>query len=118
MQQSERHLMMVRPTDETRADRRDITRRAVAIVIRRRLAAKGLRQTHVARSSGVSRTFLGRILQGNAYPSLFLLFELSVGLRVEDDCEFLRDVIIERDAFLAEFASRAHAPSDLTQNSV
>jgi hypothetical protein len=109
--------MLRGPIGETRGDRRDITRRAVAIVVRRRLAAKRLRQTDVARWSGVSRTFIRRVLRGDACLSLFILLELSAGLRVEDDCEFLREVILQRDALRAELAAVAHAPPDPTHNS-
>lgn len=44
---SRRRPMMRRPIGETREDRQDATMRAVALVIRRRLAAKRLRQTDV-----------------------------------------------------------------------
>lgn len=103
---------MRRLIGETREDRQEATRRAVALVIRRRMAAKRFRQTDVARWSGLSRSFVQHVLRGGSCPSLFMLLELSAGLRIDDDCEFLREIIAQRDEFRVARSVRAHAPTD------
>lgn len=109
---------MRRLIGETREDRREATRRAVALVIRRRMAAKRFRQTDVARWSGLSRSFVQHVLRGGSCPSLFMLFELSAGLRIEDDLKFLSEIIAQRDEFRAARSARAHAPGDPRSNGV
>lgn len=107
---------MRRPIGETWEDRQDATRRAVALVIRRRMAAKRLRQTDVARWSGLSRSFVQHVLREGSCPSLFMLLELSPGLRIEDDCEFLKEIIALRNEFRAVLTKRPHAPIDPKAN--
>ena len=107
---------MRRLIGETREDRQGATQRAIALVVRRRMTAKRLRQTDVARWSGLSRSFVQQVLRGESCSSLVVLLELSTGLRIEDDCEFLREVIAQRDEFRAILSARAHAPTDPTSS--
>lgn len=103
---------MRRLIGETREDRQDSMRRAVALVVRRRMAAKRLRQTDVARWSGLSRSFVQQVLRGDSCSSLFILMELTAGLRIEDDRAFLSEIIDQRDKFRAALSAQAHAPAD------
>jgi hypothetical protein len=89
---------------------------AVALVIRRRMAAKRFRQSDVARWSGLSRSFVQHVLRAGSCPSLFMLLELSAAVRVEDDLELLSEVIAQRDEFRAMLSARAKALSDPTRN--
>lgn len=76
----------------TRDQRQEITKLALAKAVRDRMAARRLRQTDVARSSGISRTFLRSILSAEKGCSLFVFLELSDGLGA-DPCEVLREVL-------------------------
>jgi len=73
------------------------------------LGAKRLRQTDVARWSGLSRSFVQQVLRGGSCPSLCMLMELSTGLRIEDDHEFLSEIIAQRDKIRAALSEQAHA---------
>jgi hypothetical protein len=42
--------------------------------------------------------------------------ELSAGLRIEDDCEFLREIIAQRDELRAALSVRAHVPTNPKPN--
>lgn len=81
---------------ETREQRASLIRRALADVVRRRMAARRLRQTDLARWSGVSRSFVQSVLRAEREHSLFMFLELSRGLRV-DPCELLREVLARRE---------------------
>ncbi len=93
------------PAGETRDARADITKRALAEVVRRRMAIRRLRQTDVARWSGLSRSFVQSVLRGERDGSLFLFLELSRGLGVDDACDLLREVLNRRDALRTARAS-------------
>ena len=82
---------------EARQIRGELTRLALAQVLRVRIAAKRLRQTDVARSSGISRTYLLSLLGAKKQVSLFVFLELSRGLGFEDEREFMHAVLQERD---------------------
>jgi hypothetical protein len=88
---------MMHPPGETSEQRERLTKRALADVVRARMAARRLRQTDVARWSGVSRSFVQSVLRGERDGSLFLFLELSHGLAF-DPCEMLREVLNRRDA--------------------
>jgi predicted XRE-type DNA-binding protein len=89
--------MMSNPIDETREQREQLTKRALADIVRKRVAARRLHQTDVARWSGVSRSFVQSVLRAETDGSLFMFLELCRGLRIEDPCELLRDVLRHRD---------------------
>jgi hypothetical protein len=110
--------MMRRLIGETREDRQDSMRRAVALVVRRRMAEKRLRQTDVARWSGLSRSFVQQVLRGDSCSSLFALMELTTGLRIEDDLAFLSEIIDQRDELRAALSAQVHAPGDSKPNGV
>lgn len=88
---------MMQPLDETRELREKLTQQALADTARRQMAVRRRRQTEVARSSGISRSFVQSLLRGDRNISLFLFLELSHGLGVADPCELLRDVLRHRD---------------------
>src|SRR5690349_4780036 len=92
--------MMRHPPGETRSVREELTKRALADVVRRRMAARRLRQTNVARWSGVSRSFLQALLRAEAAVPFFMFLELSGGLGA-DECELLQEVLDRRDALRA-----------------
>lgn len=85
------------PLGETREQRKELTKQALAGVVWTRMAASRLRQTNVARWSGISRSCLRSLLDAEKGCSLFVFLELSRGLRVDDACELLRDVLARRD---------------------
>jgi hypothetical protein len=80
------------------------------------MAAKRFRQTDVARWSGLSRSFVQAILRAGSCPSLFMLFELGAGLRIEDDYELLKEIIAQRDELHAARSARAQSPADPKPN--
>lgn len=84
-------------TDETREQRQEITRRALAEVSREHIATRRLRQTKVSLRAGISRSCLRSILAAKKGCSLFVFLELSSGLRVDDACELLPAVLNRRD---------------------
>jgi hypothetical protein len=108
--------MMRRLSGETPEDRQEATRRAVALVIRRRMAAKRFRQTDVTRWSGLSRSFVQAVLRAGSCSSLFMLFELSAGLGIEDDYELLKEIIAQRDELRTARSARAQSPADSKSN--
>lgn len=97
--------MIQDPAGETRDARAHLTKRALADVVRRRMATRRLRQTDVARWSGLSRSFVQSVLRAERDGSLFLFLELSRGLGVDDACDLLREVLKRRDALRAARAS-------------
>lgn len=86
------------PLGETRERREELTKQALAGAVRTRMAVRHLRQTDLARWSGVSRSFVQSPLRAERTGSLFTFLELSHGLGLEDACELLRDVLDRRDA--------------------
>lgn len=85
------------PIGETREQREELTKQALAGAVRTRMAVRRLRQTDLARWSGVSRSFVQAVLRAQAASPLFMFLELSRGLGFEDACELLRDVLNRRD---------------------
>lgn len=83
---------MVRCPDEGRERREKLLRVALAESVRRRIAQQRLHQTDVARSSGISRTFLQSILRAEKGCSLFVFLELSQGLGA-DPCNVLSEML-------------------------
>jgi transcriptional regulator with XRE-family HTH domain len=84
------------PSGETREQRAELTKRALADIVRKRMSARRLRQTNLARWSGVSRSFVQSILRAQRVGSLSMFLELSRGLKA-DPCELLREVVNRRD---------------------
>ncbi len=95
------------PLGESRDQRQEITNRALAEAVRRRMAARRLRQTDLARWSGVSRSFVQSLLRAERSGSLFLFLELSNGLQA-DPCELLREVLSRRDVLRELPSTRPH----------
>jgi len=85
------------PLGETRERREQLTKQALADAVRTRMAARRVRQTDLARWSGVSRSFVQSLLRAERVGSLFMFLELSQGLGLDDPCELLRDVLHRRD---------------------
>jgi len=84
------------PLGETRERREALTKQALAGAVRSRMAARRLRQTDLARWSGVSRSFVQAVLRAEAAVPLSMFLELSHGLGLDDACELLRDVLDRR----------------------
>lgn len=87
---------MTHPLGEMR-ERDAFTKRALADIVRERMAARRLRQTKVALFAGISRSFLRSILRAEKGCSLSVFLRLCDGLAA-DPCELLKDVLIRRDA--------------------
>ena len=81
---------------ESRKQREALTKEALAEVVRLSIFRRRMYQTTVARSSGVSRSFIRSILRAEKCCSLALFVELCHGLRA-DPCELLREVLGRRD---------------------
>lgn len=88
---------MTHPLGDTRKQREQLTRQALAEVVRLSIFTQRMYQTNVARRSGFSRSYLRSILRAEKSSSLFLFLELACGLGA-DPCELLRDVLSRRDA--------------------
>lgn len=88
---------MLNPPGETRDQREELTRRALADVVQARLVARRQRQTDLARWSGVSRSTVLSLLWAEKSVSLFLFLELTRGLGIDDASELLREVLNRRD---------------------
>lgn len=85
------------PLGETRQRREELTKQALADAVRTRMAARRLRQTDLARWSGVSRSFIQSVLRAEAAVPLSMFLELSHGLGFDDACKLLCDVVTRRD---------------------
>lgn len=90
---------------ESREDRKEFTKRAIAEIMRTRLGSRSLRQTTVVRKSGISRSHLRALLRGEKEMSLFIFLELSDALGFDDPCQFLRDVINRREQLISSCIS-------------
>lgn len=88
---------MLNPPGETRDQREELTRHAVADVVRLRLFLRRQQQTTLARRGGLSRSHLRAILRAEKSLSLFLFLEVGHGLGFDDACQLLRDVLDRRD---------------------
>jgi len=108
--------MMLNPIGETRKQRKVLTRRALADVLRLSIFTKRMYQTNVARWSGLSRSHLRAILRAEKSCSLFLLLELSGGLRT-DPYDLLRAVLKCAMPFAIARHVRARNPTGATVNS-
>ena len=86
---------MTRSCGQTREERLELTRVALAQAVSKRMIARRLRQTHIARQSGISRSFLRSILRAEKGCSLFVFLELNRALAAEPS-ELLRDVLHRR----------------------
>lgn len=94
--------MTIKPSRESRKHREELTKRAIADIMRTRIVGRRFRQTSVARESGISRTHLRSLLRAEKQMSLFIFLELSEALSFDDPCQLLRDVLNRRDQLLAE----------------
>lgn len=98
--------MSSRPPNETREDREQLIKRAVADALRTQIAKSRLRQTHVARRSGISRSHLQVLLRANTTVSLAVCLELGVSLDFDDEIDFLREVLRRRAALREAWAKK------------
>jgi len=89
---------MRHPPGETSERRQELARQALADAVRQHMAERRIRQTDLARWSGVSRSFVQAVLRADAEGSLSMLLEMSGGLGIEDPCELLRDVLKRRNS--------------------
>lgn len=87
---------------ESREDREALTKRAMANIIRSRIGERRLRQTVIARESGISRSHLRSLLRAEKQMSLFIFLELSEALRFDDPGQLLREFLARRAQLLAE----------------
>jgi hypothetical protein len=93
---------LIKLSRETREERETLTKQAMASIIRSRIVERRLRQTTIARNSGISRSHLRSLLRAEKQMSLFIFLELSKALRFEDPCQFLQEALNRRDQLLAE----------------
>jgi len=98
MHPEEGNGMMRHPPGETSEQRQELTKKALAAAVRQRMAARRIRQTDLARWSGVSRSFVQSVLRAEREGSLSMFLAVSDGLGVEDPCELLRDVLKRRNS--------------------
>jgi hypothetical protein len=67
------------PLGGTRERRESLTKQALAGAVRTRMAVRRLRQTDLARWSGVSRSFVQAVLRAQAASPLFMLSATANG---------------------------------------
>jgi hypothetical protein len=87
-----------------REQRAELTKQALADVVRVRVFERRFQQTTVAGRSGISRSHLRALLRAEKQMSLFIFLELSEALRFDDACQFLRCVLDRRDQHLRDAA--------------
>ncbi len=92
--------MNIESSKESRAQRAELTKQALADVVRVRLVEYRLYQTTVARRSGISRSHLRSLLRAEKQMSLSIFLELSEALCFDDACQLLRYVLDCRDRYL------------------
>ncbi|MBL8268542.1 hypothetical protein [Steroidobacter sp.] len=85
------------PPGEKRRQSEELTKQALADVLRARFVERRFRQTVVAPSAGISRTHLQSLLRADKKVSLTVFLELSVALGFDDACQLLRCVLDRRD---------------------
>lgn len=101
--------MSTKSAKERREQRAELTKQALADVVRVRLFERRLQQTNVARWSGISRSHLRALLRAEKQMSLFIFLELSRALGFEDACQLLRSVLDRRDQRLSN-DTEGHTP--------
>lgn len=97
-------MVSLEPADKIRKVREELTRRAIAEILRSRISGARVRQMSIVRTSGVSRSHLRSLLRAEKQMSVFIFLELSEALRFEDPAEFLIEVLKRRAQLLAEHA--------------
>lgn len=112
--------MSIKSFEESREHRAQLTKQALAEVVRVRLFERRLHQTTVARRSGISRSHLRALLRAEKQMSLFIFLELSAALGFEDACQFLRCVLDCRAPHLSSDAEerKPQAPTGNLQEEI
>jgi transcriptional regulator with XRE-family HTH domain len=96
--------MSLEHAGDSREDRDELTKQALAEIMRTSIIGRTFRQTTIARKSGVSRGYLRTLLRAEKQMSLFILLKLSEALSFEDPCQLLRRVLNRRGELLTERA--------------
>ncbi len=96
--------MSIKPPDKSRERCAELTKQAIAEIVRARIVDRRFRQTAIARNSGISRTHLRSLLRGEKQMSVFIFLELSEALGFDDACQLLRFVLDRRDQRLRDDA--------------
>jgi len=95
-------VWITEPAGDTKEQRRtrraELTKQAIADVVRLRLFERRFQQTTVARESGISRThFRTAVLNAKKEISIFIFLEMSQALGFDNPGQLLRQVLDRRD---------------------
>jgi AraC-like DNA-binding protein len=82
--------MSIGSPEERRKRRAEVTKQALADIVRVRLFERRLLQKTAAGKSGISRSHLRALLRAEKQMSLFIFLELSDALGFDDACQLLR----------------------------
>jgi len=91
--------------EESRARRTELTKQALADIVRVHLFERWLLQKTVAGKSGISRSHFRALLRAEKQMSLFIFLELSQALGFDDACQLLRRKDLYQDALTAGYQS-------------
>lgn len=94
---------MMHPAAETREQREQRVREALAAAVVEQIVRQRLKKTRVARGSGFSSSHLRSIVRAEKSLSLFNFLELSHGLKA-DPVELLKDVLVRSDVLRNKIA--------------
>jgi AraC-like DNA-binding protein len=89
--------MRIKPCNASRQHREELTKQAIAGIMRARILERRFRKTTIARVSGISESYLRALLRAEKQMSLFTFLELSAALSFEDPCQLLRYVLDRRN---------------------
>ena len=101
--------MSIKAPENGREQRAELTKQAIADIVRARIVDRRFRQTAIVRASGISRTHLRSLVRGEKQMSVFILLELSEALGFNDACQLLRFILDRRDQRLRDDAEQ-HIP--------
>lgn len=96
--------MSIKSSEESRKHCAELTKQALADIVRARMLERRLRQMTLVRACGISRSHLRSLLRAEKQISLFILLELSAALGFDDPGQLLRDVRDRRDQLAGEDA--------------
>lgn len=98
--------MSIKSPENGREQRAELTKQAIADIVRGRIVDRRFRQAAIVRASGISRTHLRSLLRGEKQMSVFIFLELSEALGFDDACQLLRSVLNRRDQRLRDDAEQ------------
>jgi AraC-like DNA-binding protein len=89
--------MSIKPGGESRKHREELTKQAIADIVRAQILDRRFRKTTIARVTGISESYLRSLLRAEKQMSLFIFLELSAALGFDDPSQLLRNVLDRRD---------------------